>query len=52
MLKLFFNKDDSLNFEKKKQCHLGEYLKKMTPNSGDGLHGIMKCTCTLINGKP
>ena len=33
MLKLTFNKDDSFLYQKKIKRHLGEYLKKMTPNS-------------------
>ena len=33
MLKLIFDKDDSFIFKKKIWRHLGEHLKKMTPNS-------------------
>ena len=33
MLKHIFNKDDTFFFENKNQRHVGEHLKKMTPNS-------------------
>ena len=33
MLKHIFNKDDTFLFENKNYRHVGEHLKKMTPNS-------------------
>ena len=33
MLKHIFNKDDIFFFENKNERHVGEHLKKMTPNS-------------------
>ena len=33
MLKHIFNKDDIFFFENKNWRHVGEHLKKMTPNS-------------------